>query len=412
MSNFNKIPDIHTIRKDVNGMDLPSAREIINEFYSKCGEHHQSRRNKLNLNGLMFGQVIVHDIGLRQHVQQQSHGGIQCCSKDYYTILPTAIAHPACAPIQIPIDDDYFGAKNIRCMNYVRSQTVIDNSCKFGSAKQANVVSSFLDLSNIYGISDSICATLRSFSGGQLLMNQNNVFPVRPNCTINCYITGDERTVQTPSLAVLHSLLIREHNRIAMKFQQINPNWNEEKLFEESRRLTIAEYQHIVLNEWLPVLFGRKTLNSQFDDRQQFKAQQLNPDLTTTNEFSSGVFRFMHLLVPEQYLYYNKDGKIIKRISLSDSIGKVEILEDRYDDVIRGLLFQAMNRDGCHEEMMNYLFKNSKGIGIDILSIDVQRGRDHGLGQYFKYRKMCGLSAVRRFNDLYPLISIKVSQNN
>lgn len=49
--------------------------------------------------------------------------------------------------------------------------------------------------------------------------------------------------------------------------------------------------------------------------------------------------------------------------------------------------------------MTQHLYGNAN-YGLDVLSLDIQRGRDHGLPSYTDYRKLCGLSDVKRFKDL------------
>lgn len=55
----------------------------------------------------------------------------------------------------------------------------------------------------------------------------------------------------------MHTLWAREHNRLAHELGQINPHWNDETVFQEARRIVIAEIQHITYNEFLPTLLGK-----------------------------------------------------------------------------------------------------------------------------------------------------------
>ncbi len=70
------------------------------------------------------------------------------------------------------------------------------------------------------------------------------------------YFLGDGRVNEHVGLMAMHTSFAREHNRIEEELHKFNPHWDGNRLFQESRRILIAEWQHLVYNEYLSLIFG------------------------------------------------------------------------------------------------------------------------------------------------------------
>ena len=81
--------------------------------------------------------------------------------------------------------------------------------------------------------------------------------------TIRCelwlifFLTGDQRVNQYTGLTVLHIVWIRLHNKYANQLALINPKWDDERLYQETKKIVAALVQHITYNEYLPSVLGR-----------------------------------------------------------------------------------------------------------------------------------------------------------
>ena len=130
-----------------------------------------------------------------------------------------------------------------------------------------NQITHWLDSSNVYGSDEEEAEKLRAHVGGRLLAQQSSfgkeLLPENReerDCRgqTTCFLAGDARVSEQPNLAVLHTLFLREHNRVAGELQAINTEWDDEKIYEEAKRIVNAQWQHIIYNEYLPVMLGDK----------------------------------------------------------------------------------------------------------------------------------------------------------
>lgn len=56
-------------------------------------------------------------------------------------------------------------------------------------------------------------------------------------------LPGDTRASEMLELACMHTLFVREHNRLAGKLRSLNPHWNDERLYQEARKILGAMIQ-------------------------------------------------------------------------------------------------------------------------------------------------------------------------
>lgn len=93
---------------------------------------------------------------------------------------------------------------------------------------------------------------------------------------------------------------MREHNRLVAELSYLNPYWDDERLYQEARRILIAQMQHITYNEWLPAVIGREKMQElglcplEYGFSTDYDVN-LNP--TILNEFAAAAFRFGHTLI-------------------------------------------------------------------------------------------------------------------
>jgi len=219
------------------------------------------------------------------------------------------------------------------------------------------------------------------------------------------------RVTENQLLTEMHTIWVREHNRVAAELGRLNPSWNDEVLFQESRRIVIAELQHIFYNEFAPIVLGPAFIQtyklSTTDSLSNIYDPNINPSIN--NEFATAAFRMGHSLLQGAVRILDELRRVDSTSMLSSIIQNSEPYSRAsfLDRVTLSLLGQPLQNfdKSITSEVTNRLFRGGQPFGMDLVALNVQRGRDHGLPGYNEYRQICGLSKAASFDDLKPVIS-------
>ena len=108
---------------------------------------------------------------------------------------------------------------------------------------------------------------------------------------------GDVRALEMPGLATMHTLWLREHNRLASEIKAASGSLNDEEIFQIARKIHIAEMQNIVYGEYLPVVLGEQAMRK-YDlelpkKQKDFSKYKSKTDPSITNSFATAAYRFL-----------------------------------------------------------------------------------------------------------------------
>ncbi|KYB29080.1 chorion peroxidase [Tribolium castaneum] len=401
-------------RLSETGQPLASPRLISTTIISDSDSFNYDH----TLMVMQFGQFLSHDMTQSIENSYANGSAISCCSFDGGRKRGLEERHYACMAIDIPHDDPFFSRFGQGCMNFVRSVLAPRQDCTLGYAQQMNKITHFLDGSNIYGSSPEQTGHLRSFHRGMLKIFNDfgrQMLPLShdPDECLSkgrnaaCYMSGDSRTNQMISLVALHTVFLREHNRLADELSKLNPHWDDERIFLEARRIVIAEVQVITYKEFLPIVIGPAAVEefhlalAQGLDYAQDYDGSVEPSVT--NEFASAAFRFGHSVVDGLLKIYGKD-RMDEMISIPETMFQPSRMRKLFfmDELLSTLTTEPLQQvdNNLVEALTRYMFRAGNAFGIDLASLNIQRGRDHGLRPYNDYRELVGLPRLSHFEEL------------
>uniref|UniRef100_A0A3Q2QI79 NAD(P)H oxidase (H2O2-forming) n=1 Tax=Fundulus heteroclitus TaxID=8078 RepID=A0A3Q2QI79_FUNHE len=203
----------------------------------------------------------------------------------------------------------------------------------------------------------------------------------------------------------------RYHNYVATKLHKEHPEWSDERLFQNARKIVVATFQNIALYEWLPGFLGDKKLPP-YPGYQKFVDPGISP------EFQAAAIRFGITMAPPGVYMRNRtchfrriiniDGSSSPATRLCNSFWKrqspnMKTSED-VDELLMGMASQIAEREDntVVEDLRDYMYGPLRFSRTDLVALTIQRGRDFGLQSYTETRRALDLPPVKTFEEINP----------
>lgn len=373
------------------GDDRPSARAVSNAVCAQGDD----RPNRLGVSDFLWqwGQFLDHDIDLTDGVDP---------------------AEPA--DIVIPTGDPFFDPEGTGLMLMSLNRSVYDPETGVDTdhpRQQLNEITAWIDASNVYGSDDERAQALRTLDGtGMLKTSDGDLLPFNVDGLANAggpsdqlFLAGDVRANEQLALTVMHTLFVREHNRQARRIARDSlldgEQLDGEQIYQRARRIVGAQMQAITYREFLPALLGPDAIAPYAGYRDDL-------DAGIANVFSTAAYRFGHSTLSPTILRLDAGGNEIGagHLALRDAFFQPQRLatEGGLEPILRGLASQVCQASDTWvvDDLRNFLFGPPGSGGFDLASLNIQRGRDHGLPSYNDARVAYGLEPALRFGDITP----------
>ena len=373
----------------MSGENRPSARLISNNIQHR--ETGEVIPNNFGTSDFVWqwGQLIDHDFGLTDGLEEV-------------------------ADISVPIGHPFFDPQSTGSATILFSRAIFDHDTGTSTRnprEQENELSAWIEVSMVYGSDEEHASAIRvGEDSPYLATSEGNLLPFNTSGQTNgnafgvedseLFLGGEVRANEQVGLTVMHTLWVREHNRLAAILEEQLSGASGEEIFQAARRLVIAEIQAITYNEYLPALIGDNALS-----RYQGYDNTVDPGLY--NAFSIAAFRHGHSLINDQILRLDAQGNTIDEGNLSVrevffTAPSILTNEQSIEPILRGLasqLHQAIDVK-VTSELRNFLFGSSGQGGLDLVALNSQRGRDHGVPSYNDMRAQFGLERRQSFSEV------------
>jgi peroxidase len=246
-------------------------------------------------------------------------------------------------------------------------------------------------------------------SAGNLMPLNVNGFP-NGGMSPDNFLGGDVRVNENVVLTSIHTLFVREHNRLATKLKEIYILASDENLYQLARKIVAAEIVKITYDEFLKALLGPFAptgFQHEFDG-------DVSPRVAA--EFSTALFRVGHTLLSSDIMV-GKDSQQ-ESITLVEAFSNAAFIRNKPENV--GRLLRGLSVQPCQEvdsmiieDVRTFLFlPPPQPVGLDLAAMNIQRGREQGLPGYNRVRQAYGLTPVTQFSQISsdPVVQAKLAQ--
>lgn len=131
----------------------------------------------------------------------------------------------------------------------------------------------------------------------------------------------------------------------------------------------------------------------------------INPNMY--NEFTVAAYRLGHSELSSTFLRLDASGNEIEEGHLTlfaafFTAHEIYQKENDIDPVLRSFASQLHQTIGVKvvSDLRNFLFGQPGAGGLDLVVLNIQRGRDHGIGSYNDTREAMGLGRYSSFDDI------------
>lgn len=377
---------------------LPSARDVSNAIHDQGAVDRPSKRYLSQL-FFQFGQFISHDTALSEPNGSITTGGM------------TGLSGNETFPVEVDSGDPDFGFGEI---SFTRTIAEADSSSSTGVREQINTITAYIDGSGIYGSNSTRADDLRSFIGGRLLAQSGPDGPLLPYNTFglenanplhlpetSLFAAGDVRANEQVGLIAFHTLFVREHNRLAGEIassefpsSDLTNAYVDEQIYQKARAVVGALLQKITYYEWLPAILG-------FDPLPPYHGYRSGVNPQIANEFSTAVFRIGHTMLPSTYSLVAANGTVTQLALQNAFFSPSRVAALGIDPILRGQAANPQQEIDQYvvDDIRNFLFGPGFG-GLDLASLNIQRGRDHGIPSLHFLRTAYGLSGLGSFEQI------------